>query len=394
MCIFFFTLDHPTYCLIAASNRDEFLARPTQDAEWHSFGDESRPNNSSPSVLSGVDASGGGTWLGISHSGRFGSLLNFTERPPPPPAPELGIDKYLSRGELVRRWLVGHDAEEGPAHISGDQGLEAYLESVHQKRDFFPGFNLLVGQVVEDESDPETKSFRLGYVSNRTEGGDKPPLILEADSQGMNDGVCAVCGLSNSVYLEPWPKVQEGKGLLKTALEEWDAEAHTGSAGKDQDVTEEKEDLLIEKLFTILGTNSDPDVPAPQPSNIRATIQVPPLQLPIPKSNQRTGGGAGPNAGTSVLIPSKTDTTTQSTPGPSSASGPDSAAEAIRAAVAAGAELGWYGSRLSTVVLVRRKGGQATFVERDVFQLGEDGKVGRAEEKGRKGERRFRWTLG
>ncbi|CAD6968469.1 unnamed protein product, partial [Tilletia controversa] len=314
--------------------------------------------------------------------------------------PELGIKTYLSRGELVRRWLVGRDDDDaddggeggGPAHVSGKQGLEGYLQSVHSKRDFFPGFNLLVGQVESGESDPELKSFRLGYVSNRTEGDQQEPVVLQADRDGMDGGLCAVCGLSNSVYQEPWPKVEEGKGLLKKALEDWDASLATprsGSAQDGQDVTEAEEDRLVEKLFTLLGTNSDPDVPLPQPSNIRATIQVPPLQLPIPSSKSRA------NAGTSVLIPTSDKNNSQQSPSSSSQqSGPDSAAAAIQAAIAAGAELGWYGSRLSTVVLVRRRGGAATFVERDVFQLGGDGTVGRAEEKGRKGERRFRWALG
>ncbi|CAD7064304.1 unnamed protein product, partial [Tilletia caries] len=381
--------------------------------------------------------------------------------------PELGIKTYLSRGELVRRWLVGHDDADdggeggGPAHISGKQGLEGYLQSVHSKRDFFPGFNLLVGQVESGESDPELKSFRLGYVSNRTEGDQQEPVVLQADRDGMDGGLCAVCGLSNSVYQEPWPKVEEGKGLLKKALEEWDASLATPrsrSVQDGQDVTEADEDRLVEKLFTLLGTNSGPDVPEPQPSNIRATIQVPPLQLPIPGSKSRANAGTSvmiptsdknnnvteaeedrlveklftllgtnsdpdvplpqpsniratiqvpplqlpipssksrANAGTSVLIPTSDKNNSQQSPSSSSQqSGPDSAAAAIQAAIAAGAELGWYGSRLSTVVLVRRRGGAATFVERDVFQLGGDGTVGRAEEKGRKGERRFRWALG
>ncbi|CAD6921289.1 unnamed protein product, partial [Tilletia laevis] len=258
--------------------------------------------------------------------------------------PELGIKTYLSRGELVRRWLVGHDDADdggeggGPAHISGKQGLEGYLQSVHSKRDFFPGFNLLVGQVESGESDPELKSFRLGYVSNRTEGDQQEPVVLQADRDGMDGGLCAVCGLSNSVYQEPWPKVEEGKGLLKKALEEWDASLATPrsrSVQDGQDVTEADEDRLVEKLFTLLGTNSGPDVPEPQPSNIRATIQVPPLQLPIPGSKSRA------NAGTSVMIPTSDKNNSQQSPSSSSQqSGPDSAAAAIQAAIAAGAELG------------------------------------------------------
>jgi len=270
MCIFFFTLDHPVYCLIIATNRDEFLARPTKDAHWHNFSqlDPEAAAEAAPSILSGIDAhpSGGGTWLGISRSGRFGSLLNFTERPPPPPAPELGINKYLSRGELVRRWLVGNstavDAEEkdggggGPAHLSNTHGLQGYLDSVRDRRDYFPGFNLLVGQVEATEQDAHRYACRLGYVSNRTQGADVAPLILQADQDAtgqIGTGSCTACGLSNSVYQDPWAKVEEGKGLLKTALQEWDSQRKS-SAEEGREPSETEEDALIEKLFTILGT--------------------------------------------------------------------------------------------------------------------------------------------
>ncbi|KAK0521990.1 hypothetical protein OC834_006458 [Tilletia horrida] len=347
-----------------------------------------------PLVLSGIDThpAGGGTWLGISRSGRFGSLLNYTERPPPPPKLELGIDHYLSRGELVRRWLVAHDASEGPAHISGQQGLEAYLQSVHETRDYFPGFNLLIGQTEQRQDEDgdgrrSTTSFKLGYVSNRTQGDASKPLVLEANSDQLRSGAspCVACGLSNSVYQEPWPKVQEGKRLFDQALQAWPASSSP---------TDAEEADLIERLFAVLGTNSDPEIPPPQPANIRSTIQVPPVQLPIAKPNQRTA----PSSTRSDAQASRGDANPPPVPAQKQdppQQGTNDAARAIAAAIAAGAELGWYGTRLSTVILIRRSDGHATFVERDVFGLGEDGEtVQRAADKGKKDERRFRWVIG
>ncbi|KAK0542377.1 hypothetical protein OC846_002424 [Tilletia horrida] len=370
MCIFFFTLDHPQYCLIAASNRDEFLARPTRDAAWHSFG-SSDPSQST--VLSGIDAhpAGGGTWLGITKSGRFGALLNYTELPPPPPAPELGISKYLSRGEFVRRWLAAHDAKEGPASISGNRDLDSFLQEVNDKKAMFPGFNLLVGEVVPKSAsaDDEERAFRLGYVSNRTQGEDARPLILETDVEGKALGQCSVCGLSNSVYQDPWSKVKEGRDKLRSTLESWHRQ--TGLQAPDaRDATESEEKELIEGLFTLLGTNSEPDLPEGQPQNIRATIMVPPFVNTF--SKQRPG--ASVSDPTSASKTSKTE--------------PDTAAAAEKTN-----DEPWYGTRLSTVILIRRRDGAATFVERDVFQLGDDGQVRRAEGKGKAHERKFHFVV-
>jgi uncharacterized protein with NRDE domain len=98
MCIVLYSLDnHPRYKLILASNRDEFLARETDEARWRSGrtldaitkeGGRSveedgkvREDGSGlgrkagrDEVLCGLDRSGGGTWLGLDGRGRVGIL--------------------------------------------------------------------------------------------------------------------------------------------------------------------------------------------------------------------------------------------------------------------------------------------------------------------------------
>ena len=56
---------------ILANNRDEFLARETRHAAVHHFGTE---ENSDADVVSGLDAQGGGTWLGINRHGRIAMM--------------------------------------------------------------------------------------------------------------------------------------------------------------------------------------------------------------------------------------------------------------------------------------------------------------------------------
>ena len=56
------------YPLILAANRDEFFARPAAPADfWEDHGN----------VLAGRDFEQGGTWLGLTRSGRLAAVTNF-----------------------------------------------------------------------------------------------------------------------------------------------------------------------------------------------------------------------------------------------------------------------------------------------------------------------------
>lgn len=164
MCLILFALKkHSDYPLIIAANRDEYYERLTEPAQfWPDY----------PSLLAGRDMVAGGTWLGITKSGRFAAVTNVRE-----PNEMTG----LSRGELTKRYLL---TTKSP---------EAYLAELRERQDDYPGFNLIVGS-----------KLSLHYFSNR----------------GKNNGKIdpGIYGLSNGTLNEDWPKVRDGKKELKDAL--------------------------------------------------------------------------------------------------------------------------------------------------------------------------------
>ena len=169
MCLILFAWKaHPRYPLVVAANRDEFHDRPTAAAAfWEEM----------PDILAGRDLQAGGTWLGVSRSGRFAAISNFRE-----PLLKASPLEY-SRGHLVRDFL--HDGSAPATHA----------EHLQTRGTHYRGFNLLFG-------DPEA----LFYASNRR----ARPASVGAGSHG----------LSNHLLDTDWPKVQAGRARLDTLLED------------------------------------------------------------------------------------------------------------------------------------------------------------------------------
>ncbi len=177
---------HPGYEIIVAANRDEFYNRPTQPAEF--WADH-------PDVLAGRDLQAGGTWLGVSRSGRFAAVTNYREAK---------IEKAgaPSRGQLIRDFLISNTSPE------------SYLEKLQFTGAQYNGFNVVFGDANE-----------LFYFSNRSEL-----------SQRLSPGVH---GLSNHTLNTPWPKVEKGKKRFTEILAE--------------------KEMQAEKIFELLRDTSKPD---------------------------------------------------------------------------------------------------------------------------------------
>ncbi|NNH88018.1 NRDE family protein [Acinetobacter terrae] len=145
-------LEDTPLCLI--SNRDEFYQRPTSGLKvW----------GNSP-IIAGQDLQSGGTWMGVTASGRWAVVTNFRD----------ATDKKnypTSRGHLIQAFL-----ESDLTPIRFAQALE------NQQCDY-AGFNLLLGD--QDQA---------VYMSNR---GEAPQVLAK--------GVYVV---SNGLMTEHWEKTK------------------------------------------------------------------------------------------------------------------------------------------------------------------------------------------
>lgn len=123
-------------------------------------------------MLAGRDLEAGGTWLGMTRSGRFAALTNYR-------APGSQKPRAPSRGKLVADFL------------GGNADIDSYLDALDPAA--YNGFNLLLGD-----------GRQLVAFSNIT-------MLRHPLAPGIH-------GLSNHLLDTPWPKVGAGKTALTAAL--------------------------------------------------------------------------------------------------------------------------------------------------------------------------------
>ncbi|KAK7191334.1 hypothetical protein DPSP01_003048 [Paraphaeosphaeria sporulosa] len=217
MCIAIVTTEHPEYPLIILNNRDEYLHRPTQEADWWPAPDDQ--------VLGGYDLHrpAHGTWLGITRQGRIAVLTNYREEN------EDIIQGARSRGLIPNAWLKSDpEARESTEAFEKRMIEEDGVKGVG-------GFSLLYG-FVQDVVKRSEKG--LGIISNRTP--DVHGVVHLASQPGET------YALSNAAYGDrSWPKVVNG--------EKWTKEAIAQSSKLN-----ETREQLVQRLLDVLSTDTMP----------------------------------------------------------------------------------------------------------------------------------------
>ncbi|MFZ4625753.1 MAG: NRDE family protein [Rhodoferax sp.] len=153
----------PTPLLLLA-NRDEYYARPSRSLQWWDDAD----------ILAGRDLQAGGTWLGISRSGRLAALTNHRD-------PAVMRPNAPSRGELVSTFL------------QSDHSARTFLSALADCASRYNPFNLLVFD----------GASLLGLESRHAR-------IIK-----LVPGVGAV---SNADFQTPWPKLATLKSRLQALV--------------------------------------------------------------------------------------------------------------------------------------------------------------------------------
>ena len=167
---------HPEYPLVFAGNRDEAYERPSAPADFW---------KDAPHLFGGRDREKGGTWLGITLSGRMAAVTNYRDSPTAKTAAP------RSRGALTAGFLRGTDEPS------------SYLERLAPDAAHYGGFSLLVGN--------------LGHLYSFSNRG-----------AGIQELSAGVHGLSNHLLNTPWPKVTRGKRRVMALLKSGEADLIKG----------------------------------------------------------------------------------------------------------------------------------------------------------------------
>lgn len=153
---------HPDYPFIFIGNRDEFYNRASKPAHVWS------------NVISGIDLEKGGTWTGLTTTGRMAFITNYRDF-------SLHKKEASSRGELTKCFLMG------------TQDPFEYGRKLRASKANYNPYNLIIGTL-----------DHLIYYSNVSD----EMLTLKP----------GVYGLSNAFLDTPWPKVQKFKSELEQII--------------------------------------------------------------------------------------------------------------------------------------------------------------------------------
>ncbi len=174
MCLLFVIKDRePEHPLIILFNRDEGFDKHTRPLHWWSESENGSARDKG-TICAGKDLEKGGTWAGVTRSGRLG-MMTFVRK-----TREM-ITPTVARGELVPRWL------------SSSQSIEEHVEVLSSETHKTLGYNLVFGDL-----------DRQYHYDNHSK-------VLTPLESGIH-------GVSNAYLNTPWWKVEKGISLLDDEL--------------------------------------------------------------------------------------------------------------------------------------------------------------------------------
>lgn len=178
MCLAAFSLGQSArFPFVLASNRDEFFERGAAPMQWWP--------DAHPAILAGRDLDAGGTWLGLSSTGRLALLTNIRN------PSDLRVTA-ASRGSLVPEWL------------SSQEPFDNFWARQDLSR--FNGFNLLAFDFSEiEQAEPAAIPVATCWYASS----------LHPRPHALGSGLY---GLSNAELDTPWPKVSALKQTLALTL--------------------------------------------------------------------------------------------------------------------------------------------------------------------------------
>ena len=177
--------------LIIAANRDERYSRPTRHADFW------KPETG---VLAGQDLEQGGTWLGLSKTGRFAAVTNLRE----------GVNTQKSK---TSRGLLVSD------YLRGDLPAPRYLEYCQTKLAEFNSFNLLLGDI-----------SALFFFNSQ-----------QKDYTKLAPGTY---GVSNGDFDNNWPKITRAKREMNALIDADQSSDHDAMLAMMCDTYLPEDDLL------------------------------------------------------------------------------------------------------------------------------------------------------
>ncbi|CAI5756036.1 unnamed protein product [Candida verbasci] len=242
MCIAIATTNHPDYPFILLSNRDEFFKRPTKQTHVHNINpNPSITDDDNIKILSPLDLARPehGTWIGTTSNGKFAVLVNYREVDN-----QLGVNGEVSRGVLPLDYLSSNESD-----IEWKNKLNSRIDLSK-----IGGFTLLYGHLKINQQ--TGKINPLSIISNRGHYG----KIFESETTtngiigtscdvktNEDDDIIAISsktfGLSNSLFNEPWNKVEIGEKLLDQLI-------------KKAIVEKQSQQEIVTECFKLLSHNT------------------------------------------------------------------------------------------------------------------------------------------